>query len=97
LNAKSTLLKVYEIVRSVIQRCAFVKALWCTEKGGTCSMLGEIKSVYRILVQKPEEKRPLGRPRYIWEDNIEVDLGDVHLRVSIGIDLAEDRNAGRLL
>jgi len=35
---------------------------------------GERRGVYRVLVAKPEGKRPLGRPRHKWEDNIKVDL-----------------------
>ena len=35
---------------------------------------GESRSVYRVLVGKPEGKRPLGRPRLRWEDNIKMDL-----------------------
>jgi hypothetical protein len=36
---------------------------------------GEGRDVYRVLVGKPEGKRPLGRPRYRWEDCIKLDLG----------------------
>jgi hypothetical protein len=43
------------------------------EMGGACSVDGEERGVYRVLVGKPEEKRPLGRPRRRWE-NIRVDL-----------------------
>jgi hypothetical protein len=39
--------------------------------------MGEEKSGYRILVGKPEEKRPLGRPRCRWEDNIKMYLGEI--------------------
>jgi len=39
--------------------------------------MGERRGVYRVLVGKPEGKRPLGRPRRRWEDNIEMDLQDV--------------------
>jgi hypothetical protein len=38
--------------------------------GGACSVDGEERGVYRVLVGKPEGKRPLGRPRRRWEDNI---------------------------
>ena len=38
--------------------------------GGACSADGEERVVYRVLVGKPEGKRPLGRPRRRWEDNI---------------------------
>jgi hypothetical protein len=36
--------------------------------------MGEKRGVYRVLMGKPEGKRPLGRPRRIWEDNIKMDL-----------------------
>jgi hypothetical protein len=39
--------------------------------------MGEGRDVYRILVLKPEGKRPLGRPRCRWEDNINMDLQEV--------------------
>jgi hypothetical protein len=39
--------------------------------------MGEGRDVYRILVGKPEGKRPLGRPRRRWEDNIKADLQEV--------------------
>ena len=42
--------------------------------GGACSTYGESNGVYRVLVGKPEGKRPLGRPRCTWGDNINMDL-----------------------
>ena len=45
--------------------------------GGACSTYGESGGVYRVLVGKPEGKRPLGRPRRRWEDNIKMDLQEV--------------------
>ena len=39
--------------------------------------MGERRGVYRVLVGKPEGKRPLGRPRHRWEDNIKMDLEEV--------------------
>jgi hypothetical protein len=47
--------------------------------------------VYRILVGKPEEKRPLGRPTCRWEDNIKMDLQDVGCGGVDWIGLAQDR------
>jgi len=47
------------------------------EMGGACACMGERRDVYRILVGRPEGKRPLGRPRFRWEDNIKMDLQDV--------------------
>jgi hypothetical protein len=46
------------------------------EMGGACTACGEGKDVYRVLVGKPE-RRPLGRPRRRWEDNIKMDLQEV--------------------
>jgi hypothetical protein len=45
--------------------------------GGACSTNGEKRNAYRLLVGKPEEKRPLIRPRRKWVDNISMDLGEV--------------------
>jgi hypothetical protein len=39
---------------------------------------------YRVLVGKPEGRRPLGRPRHRWEDNIRMDLPDVGVRTGLG-------------
>jgi hypothetical protein len=44
---------------------------------GHVAQMGEKGNVYRILVGKPNGKRPLGRPRRKWEDNIRMDLGDI--------------------
>jgi hypothetical protein len=45
--------------------------------GGPCSTNGEKGNAYRLLVGTPEGKRPLGRPRRSWVDNIRMDLGEV--------------------
>ena len=45
--------------------------------GGACSTYGERSGVYRVLVLKPGRKRPLGRPKGRWEDNIKMDLQKV--------------------
>jgi len=44
---------------------------------GHVARMGEDRGVHRVLVGKPEEKRPLGRPRRRWEDNIKMDLQEV--------------------
>jgi hypothetical protein len=44
---------------------------------GHVARMGERRGVYRVLVGKPEGKRPLGRPRSRWEDNIKMDLQEV--------------------
>jgi hypothetical protein len=53
--------------------------------------MGEKKNVYRLLVGTPEGKRPLGRPRRKWMDNIKMDLLEIGLNVLDWIGLAQDR------
>jgi hypothetical protein len=53
---------------------------------------GERRGVYRVLEGKPEGKRPLGRPRHTWDDNIKIDLQEVRWRSKNWIDLAQDRD-----
>jgi hypothetical protein len=53
--------------------------------------MGE-KNAYRLLVEKPEEKRPLGRPRRRWVDNIKMDLRDIGCGGINWIDVAQDRD-----
>jgi hypothetical protein len=53
--------------------------------------MGEKRKVYRLLVGKPEGKRPLGRPRCRWIDNIKMDLLEIGLGVVDWIGLAQDR------
>jgi hypothetical protein len=55
------------------------------------------RHVYRVLVGKPEGKRPLGRPRLIWEDNIKMDLQKVGSEGMDLIDVAQDRDRWRAL
>jgi len=52
--------------------------------GGVCSTYGERRSVYVVLVGKPEGKRPLGKPMRRWEDNIKMDLQEEGLGVWTG-------------
>jgi len=51
---------------------------------GHVARMGERRGVYRFLVGKPEGKRPLGRPRHRWEDNINMDIQDVGCGVWTG-------------
>jgi hypothetical protein len=53
--------------------------------GGACSTNGEQRNVYRILVGNPEGKRPLGRPRRKWADNIRTDLGEIRYVSGYGL------------
>ena len=52
--------------------------------GGACGAYGEGRGAHGVLVGKPEGKRPLGRPRRRWEDNIKMDLQEVGGVVGIG-------------
>jgi hypothetical protein len=54
--------------------------------------MGEKRNAYRLLVGKPEGKRPLGRPRRRWVDNIRLDIGEVGWGDVDWIGLAKDRN-----
>jgi hypothetical protein len=58
---------------------------------------GEKRNVYRVLVGSPEGKRPLGRPRRRWEDNIEMDLREIGWGGMDWIDLARYRDQWRAL
>ena len=59
--------------------------------------MGEGRGLYRVLVGKPEEKRPLGRPRRSWEDNIKMDLQEVGGGCEDWMELAQDRDRRRAL
>jgi hypothetical protein len=54
--------------------------------------MGENRNAYMILVEKPEEKRPLGRPKHRWVDNIKMDLREIGWDGMDWIDLAQDRD-----
>jgi hypothetical protein len=64
---------------------------------GHVACVGERRGAYRVLVGKPEGNRSLGRPKYRWEDNIEMDLQEVGCGGMDWIDLAQDRNNWREL
>jgi hypothetical protein len=57
--------------------------------------MGEGKGVYRVLEGKPEGRRPLGRPRCRWEDNIKIDLQEVECGGMDWIELAQDKDRWR--
>jgi hypothetical protein len=64
---------------------------------GHVAQMGETKNAYRILVGKPEGKRPLGRPRRRWVDNIKIDLREIGWDGMVWIKLAQDRDEWRAL
>ena len=59
--------------------------------------MGEGRVVHKVLVGKPELKRPLGRPRRRWEDNIKMDLEEVRRGCGDWMELAQDRDRWRAL
>jgi len=62
---------------------------------GHVARVGERRVVYRVLVEKPEGKRPLRRPRRGWEDNMKMDIQEVGCEGVDWIELAQDRNRWR--
>jgi len=63
--------------------------------GGAFSAYGGEGSVHRVVVGKPEGKRPLGKSRHRYEDNIKMDLQEVGCGGMYWIELAEDRDRWR--
>jgi hypothetical protein len=64
---------------------------------GTCSSYGDRRGVYRVLVEKPEVKKPAGRLRHSWKDNIKLNLQEVVCGGMDWMDLAQDRDRWREL
>jgi hypothetical protein len=60
---------------------------------GHVTRMGEKRGAYRILVGRPEGRRPLGRPRHRWENNIKMDLQEVEWVGMNWIELAQDRDS----
>jgi hypothetical protein len=59
--------------------------------------MGEERNVYKVLMGKPEGKRPLGRPRHRWEDGIKMDLREIGRGSVDWIQLAQDRDRWQAL
>ena len=77
---------IVRVIKSRRMRCS-----WHVE------LIGERRCVYRVLVWKPEGKRPLGRLRHRWEDNIKMDLQEVEFGGTDWIDVTQDRDRWRAL
>ena len=67
------------------------------QMAGHVARMGEDRGVHRVLVGKPEGKRPFGRPRRRWEDNIKMDLQEVGGGRGDWMELAQDRDRWRAL
>jgi hypothetical protein len=64
---------------------------------GHVAQIGEKRKAYRVLVGKPEGKRPVGRPRRSWVDHVNIDLRELRWDGMDWIDLAQDRDQWRAL
>ena len=64
---------------------------------GHVARMEEGRSPFKILTGKPSGKRPLGRPRRRWEDNIRMDLGKIGINAGNWVDSAQDSNYWRAL
>ncbi|KAJ4448991.1 hypothetical protein ANN_00383 [Periplaneta americana] len=82
-----TLYSSPDIIRNIKSR----RLRWA----GHVARMGESRNAYRVLVGRPEGKRPLGRPRRRWEDNIKMDLREVGYDDRDWINLAQDRDQWR--
>jgi hypothetical protein len=71
---------IVRVIKSKRLRCA-----------GHVARMGEGRGAYRVLVGRPEGKRPLGRPRRRWEDIIKMDLGEIGIDGTNWIRLVQDR------
>jgi hypothetical protein len=65
--------------------------------GGACSMHGEMRNAFKIMVGKPEGKRPLGKPKHRWEDVIKMDLREIGFGTVDWIHLAQDKDWWQML
>ncbi|KAJ4447908.1 hypothetical protein ANN_09917 [Periplaneta americana] len=86
-NAELHALYSPDIIRNIKSR----RLRWA----GHVARMGESRNAYRVLVGRPEGKRPLGRPRCRWEDNIKMDLREVGYDFRDWINLAQDRDQWR--
>jgi hypothetical protein len=86
LNGLYSLPNMVRVIKSISSRWA-----------GHVARMGEGRCVYRVLVGKPKGKRPLGRPRRRWEDNVRMDLQEVGCGCDDWIGLAQDRDRWRAL
>ena len=78
---------------NIVRVIKYRKMRWA----GHVARMGERRGVYTVVVEKPEGKRPLGRLRLRWEDNIKMDLQQVGCGGMDWIELAQDRDSWRAL
>jgi hypothetical protein len=78
---------------SIIRMIKSMRMRWA----GHVARMGEKRNAYRVMTRKPKKKRPLGRPRRRWVDNIKMDLSEIGWGGMEWIDLAQDRDQWRAL
>ena len=109
LNALMTLWYTEHIILRRIKSSVQLNALYCSPNivrviksrrmrwAGRVARMKEGRGVHKVLVGKPEGKRPLGRPRRRWEDNIKMGLQEVRRGCGDWMELAQDRDRSRAL
>jgi len=65
---------------------------WMIRWAERVALMGDMRNAYRLLVGKPGGKRPLGRPKHRWEDNIRMNLREIGWEVVDWMHLAQDRD-----
>jgi hypothetical protein len=73
------------------ENCIMMNFTTCMRWAGHVARMGEGRGIYMVLVGRLERKRPLGRPRRRWENNIKMDLREIGIDGANWIHLAEDR------
>ena len=81
------------IIIIIVRMIKSIRMRWA----GHVARTGEGRGMHRVLVVKPEGKRPLGRPRRRWEDNIKTDLQEVGGSCGDWMELAQDRDRWQAL
>jgi hypothetical protein len=82
----------FVLIPDIIRRIKSRRTRWA----GLVARMGEGRNMYRVLVGKPEGKRPLERPRHRWEDGIKMDLREIGWGVCLEwIHLSQDRDRWR--
>ena len=89
--------RCFQNTQSPLPSCKSITWLITVIWAGHVARMGEERGVYRVLVGKPEGRRPLGRPRHRWVDNIRMDLQEVGSVYMDWIGLAQDRDRWRTL
>ena len=90
---------MYEKLNDLYSSQNFIRAIKLrkTRLAGHVASIGERRGVYKLLVGTPEGKKPLGRPRRMWEDNIKMNLQEVGLGLWTGLIWLRIQTGGWLL